>query len=198
MTKLEISNASLVRIGQRILQSLDEDTNDARLVNTLLDDSILEVLREAKPHSARKRVKLVQLPDAPLFGYSSSFKLPADYVGGLECYDSRGDSPNHLYWEIEGDTILTDAELMYARYVHYPDDINILDVLTSRAISLKLAIQMAYSKTEDKALVDGLITEYEQLMLQKARSLDTVENRADTTFGQEMDWVQSRNINFKG
>lgn len=195
MTTLDIANAALLRIGQRSIQSLDENSADARLVNELLDDTILEVLRELKPHSARKRALLVRLPDTPIFGYDYAYEVPADYVGGMQCYNSYGYEDDYLFWEIEGNSLLTDASTIYCSYVHIPTDIGVLDVLTSRVISLKLAIEMAYSKTENNALVEGLINEYERLRLQKARSLDSIESRKEKNFGEQY-WVESRNNNF--
>lgn len=196
MNKLEIANNALARVGIRQLQSLDEDSADARLVNLLINDSILEVLREAKPRSARKRVELTRDSSAPLFGYSYQYQIPADYIGGLECYNSYGQKDETLFWEIEGDKILSNAGSLFCSYIYYLDDFDKLDIMTARIISLKLAIQLSFSKTENKFLTESLINEYEGLMLKKSRGLDTLENRADTRLEGEMDWITARNINF--
>lgn len=196
MTKLDIANAALVRTGQRLLQSLDDVTADATLVNILLDDSVREVLREAKPSAAKKRALLVQKAETPLFGYSYAYQLPSDYIGGLECYDRYGNKNDEVFWQIEGDAVLSNETVLYATYVYDIEDLDLLDVSTARAISLKLAIQMAYSKTENKNLVEGLINEYEGLILKKSKSLDAIESRRDTRNIGELDWIDSRNMNF--
>ena len=193
MTKLNIVNKALLRVGQRVLQSLDEDSADSKLINILFDSTVEETLREGKFGSTIKRVELVQIPSSPLFGYNNAFQLPADSIRVIDCYDSRGEYNPHLYWEIENGLVLSDASVLYCKYVYVPTDFSKLDALAARAVSLQLSIQLAYPKTKSGVLVGNLITEYETLMLQKAKSFSTLENHEEGIFG-EVDWIRSRRL----
>lgn len=194
MNSLQIANSALLRVGQRPLQSLDEDSADSRLISILIEPAIEEVLRESVWSSALKRAKLVKLPTAPLFEYSVQYALPADMIRLVNIYDKDGVADRSIYWRIEGNYLLSDAEDLNIVYIHVPEDIDTLDSLLGQVISLKLAMKLAYPKTESKTLVDSILVEYETLMLQKAKSIDSIENNTDSGFA-EINWLTSRNFN---
>lgn len=191
MTRLQIINKSLLRCGQRALQSLDETTADARLVVPLFDSVLEETLREGRFNSTIKRTQLVRLPNKPLFGYANAYQLPADSIRILDCYDGYGDFNKYLFWEIEDGEILANANILYTKYIYIPSDLQKLDATAAYALSLNLAKQIAYPKTENPQLLDSITLEYETLILQKAKSLNTLENNPEGKFA-EADWLESR------
>lgn len=196
MNKLEIINFALLRVGQRALQGLDEDSSDARLVRILFDPTLEEVLREETWNCCSKRVQLALTTDQPLFGYKYSFNLPADFVRIVDVYDNTKAYNPHFHWKVETGEVLTDSLEVYMNYVFIPTDHTILDILTAQALVIKLATKLAYPKTEDKGLVAGLIKEYEQLALQKAKSIDSMDNYEESRMG-EVDWIEGRNISIQ-
>lgn len=192
MTKLEIASLALLRVGNNRISSLDEDSIDAELINTLLNPSIREVLREANWSSALKRVNLTQNTDIPAFQYNYAYTLPADLIRLVQVYNSEGQIDSQNYWRIEGKNLLTDMAAVNITYIHFPDDVDILDQLCAQTIICKLAMKLAYPKTENEELVKSLIMEYEQITAQRAKSIDAIENFEESTFG-EVSWIESRN-----
>lgn len=195
MTLLEIANLSLLRVGNNILTSLDEDSTDAQLVNTLLDPSIKEVLREGYWSSALTRSNLVQNVDKPAFQYEYSFALPADLIRLVQVYDAAGQFYQSNHWKIEGKNLLTDLNEVNISYIHIPEDIDTLDHLCAQAIVNKLAMKLAYPKTENEKLVTSLTLEYEQITAQRAKSIDAIENFEESEFG-EVSWIAARNYTY--
>ena len=197
MTKLAIINKALIRIGQRPLQSVDEDSNDARLVNVVFSSTVEETLREGAFHCTIKRTKLAQTIGNPLFPEVNTFALPADSLRIMKCFV---DNPNirqslNVEWELEGTVIISPSDVLYCKYVSLPKDLSILDSLSARAVSLQLALQLSYVKTESIKLTNSILTEYETLMLQKAKSFSSMEANNHSNFA-EVDWVESRRINW--
>lgn len=182
-------------MGNARLTSLDEDSIDAELVNTLLVPSIKEVLREGYWSSALKRVALAQNAEAPAFQYQYSYALPADHIRLVNVYDADGQWYNTNHWKIEGKNLLTDMDVVNITYIHLPTDIDILDQLCAQTIVNKLAIKLAYPKTENEKLVTSLTLEYEQLTAQRAKSIDGIENFEESQFG-EVSWLESRNYTY--
>jgi len=192
MTKLQIANLALLRVGSNaVLQSLDQDSTDAAIINTLLEPTVRETLREAAWSSALKRIALVKSSTTPSFQYTSSYPLPADFVRLIEVYDSAGEIHKSNYWKIEGKNLLTDMAAVNITYIHLPEDFDIFDDLLAGSIVVKLAIKLAMPKTDNEKLVTALTLEYEQLTAQRAKSIDAIENFEESTFG-EVDWVDSR------
>ena len=175
-----------------MIQSFDEDSTDALLINTLFDTAVEEVLREGIWSSAMKRAKLVANIDAPLFQYNISYALPTDMARLVQVYDADGRIFKTNYWKVEGKALFTNMAEVNITYIHIPTDIQILDALCAKTIVNKLATQLAYPKTENETLVKSLIEEYESIMVQKAKSIDAIENFEESTFG-EISWIDSRN-----
>lgn len=182
-------------MGNSKLTSIDEDSTDAELIATLLTPAIREVLREGYWSSALKRIQLSKNIDNPAFQYKYSYALPADHIRLVQVYNAAGQISNTNYWKIEGRNLLTDMETVNISYIHFPEDIDILDQLCAQAIVVKLAMKLAYPKTENEKLTESLILEYEQITAQRAKSIDAIENFEESTFG-EVSWFESRNYTY--
>jgi len=176
-SKLEIYNQALVRIGEQIIKSPDEDSKTRRICDEVYEQSLLEVLREYPWGCAKHRASLTRLTETPAFGYTYTYALPADFIRMVDLYDKYGEIDNDTRWSIEGSKFLCDAEVVNIVYVKWIPDVNKLDSLATSALISKLASKIAFSITQSKELVKMITNEYEQLIITKAKSIDTIENR---------------------
>lgn len=197
MSKLDICNNALLKIGEQILVSLDDGNSDALLCNSLFDQAIEEVLREYTWGCAKTRVRLAKLTETPPFGYDYYYSLPSDFIRLVNIYDNAGNWDPSNNWIIESDRILSDIDGVCLTYIRKVTDTKILDSLCIGAIINKLATKMAFAKTASRTLVQSLIEEYETVILPRARSIDTYENK-DVMESQLDPWLNSRDGSLGG
>tara|TARA_R100001530_G_scaffold126128_1_gene94867 strand:+ start:11 stop:508 length:498 start_codon:yes stop_codon:yes gene_type:complete len=128
-------------------------------------------------NSAMKRVALTKSND-PLFGWNSTFQLPADYIKVIEVWPVSK-------FRVQGAEILSNEDTLNLLYIYEPSDINSLDVLLAEAMALKLAVEVSETLTGKDGLKDRMMQKF-IMGLQEARSANskdkTPEHREDSTF----------------
>lgn len=197
LSKIEICNHALLKIGADTIASLDINQNDteavvqsAKLCNVLFKQSLDETLRTYKWNSALKRYKLNRLSEAPAFKFKYQYQLPSDCIRVINVYDKADAYDDRTQWVVEGRTILCDYESVYICCVSRPSDVSQLDAFLTRAIIQNLAIKLAVPMQLDQVMQNNLIQEYESVILPAARSVDTLENKYWEM--EESDFILSR------
>lgn len=197
LSKIEICNHALLKIGADTIASLDINQNDteavvqsAKLCNVLFDQSLEEVLRTYKWNSALKRSQLSRLVETPAFKFKYKYQLPNDCVRVMNVYDQKDAYDDRTQWVVEGRTILCDYDEVYLCYVSRPQDVSQLDAFLTRAVIQNLAIKLSVPMQLDQVMQNNLIQEYEQVVLPAARSVDTLENKYWEM--EESDFILSR------
>ena len=197
LSKIEICNHALLKIGADTIASLDINQNDteavvqsAKLCNVLFRQSLDETLRTYKWNSALKRYKLNRLSEAPAFKFKYQYQLPNDCIRVINVYDDPEAYDDRTEWVVEGRTILCDYENVYISCVSRPDDVSKLDAFLTRAVIQNLAIKLAVPMQLDQVMQNNLIDEYESVVLPAARSVDTLENKYWEL--EESDFILSR------
>lgn len=197
LSKIEICNHALLKIGADTIASLDINQNDteavvqsAKLCNVLFRQSLDETLRTYKWNSALKRYKLNRLSEAPAFKFKYQYQLPNDCIRVINVYDDPEAYDDRTEWVVEGRTILCDYENVYISCVSRPDDVSKLDAFLTRAVIQNLAIKLAVPMQLDQTMQNNLIEEYESVVLPAARSVDTLENKYWEL--EESDFILSR------
>lgn len=197
LSKIEICNHALLKIGADTIASLDINQNDteavvqsAKLCNVLFDQSLEEVLRTYKWNSALRRAKLSRLTETPAFKFKYKYQLPNDCVRVMNVYDQKDAYDDRTQWVVEGRTILCDFDEVYLCYVSRPQDVSQLDAFLTRAVIQNLAIKLSVPMQLDQVMQNNLIQEYEQVVLPAARSVDTLENKYWEM--EESDFILSR------
>jgi len=84
MDLVTLSNEALALAGERMIMSLDDASNEARLCKRFIHGVVTEVLRDGVWHFARKRVVLAPLAEAPAFGWTWQYQLPGDFIRLVE------------------------------------------------------------------------------------------------------------------
>ena len=110
MDKTQIANYALSKLGEEPMLLLTDDTKPARLLNRIFDQVRDAELRRFRWKFSLKRAELLALVDAPLWGYSLQYPLPADFMGLIQVNDIylRPLSKQAVPWSLEGGNLLTD------------------------------------------------------------------------------------------
>lgn len=178
ISRTEIANQALTRIGAQRITDLDDDSvKNARVCRVVFDPTIREIGRMADWNCLMKRETIGQLSTAPAFGWDHQYQLPADYLRmvKLNGHEYRGQPGDEF--DVEGGRLLTDAEEANVLYVAYTDDSAKYDSLLVAAIVTLLGAKMAVTIAGDRDLASGLMTEFERLALPKGRSKDAGERK---------------------
>lgn len=165
---VNIVNRALDLIGQQPLVSFDEPGPNAARVRRIWPQARDAVLREHNWKSATRRLKLNELSEKPAFDFERRFQLPPDFLRLVETF------PQNARAEVEGDSLLSDAEHLSIAYVARIDDPNLFDSTLKEVLSLKLASELAYGSSASVSLAGQLDEKYRQ-RLKEARGHDARE-----------------------
>lgn len=149
---LDIVNRALGRIGKGRLDTLAGDDELTQYAVTFLEEAVEGILT-SRSWSITKRAELVRDVNAPVFGYSYSYSLPADLVN-LVYVETEG-----LPYYPEGSTILTEAESVYVVYLYWSDDPDIYPAYLKKAISTSLAFLLTSALTASEQLATRMAQE---------------------------------------
>ena len=178
-TETEICNIALGYLGANRITSLDieEDSTEHLLCSEnyeILRDAVLE---EREWTFAVKRVDLVPSTDEIVFGFERLFQKPSDSVRILTVHDdsvirpqpittpqpvSRGvhDLPQLEGWQVEGEFILANAELIHVRYNRRVSETGSFSATFTQALAQRLAAEFALPLTESRSLFDKMWASY--------------------------------------
>ena len=194
-TLVDIANFALGLCAEGTISSLTDSTQQARLCNLHLTQTMVEVLREGRWKSARKQAVLVATT-APTFGWAYAYTLPTDYVRMVYFNDTDFSALTDEDFEIQSGVLLTDEATVSITYVANPTllsgDVGKLDPLLVRAIYTALAAKLAWHLQQNRTLSDALRNDAE-IALRKAKAADSRDERypqndpySDST------WVRTR------
>ena len=170
------SNALLLLGSQTINDFADQANLDraklcANLYPTIRDD----LLRSHPWNCCIKRAILAPDAVAPLFGYSHSFELPADFSRVLEV-SCNGQIIDHL---VEGRAIQANTTVLELRYVFRNEVENTWDAHLVALATQAMCAALAYPVTQSTAKQAGEEQKLE-LMLRRAKAVDGQEDPPQT------------------
>ena len=151
MTKVEIANMALIRLGQDPIISLDDDVKGARTIKAVWDMVRDSVLREHLWNFAIKRATLAQLDEEA--ENWTVFGLPADCLRVVSVDGADN-------WRVENGRLLADGDSVKIKYIARVDDPSLYDPTFAEAFALRLAIVVAYSLVGSAEVVKQLWDEY--------------------------------------
>lgn len=133
--RIEIINTALARLGESPIQSLDEGTVAANMAKLLYPQARQDALREYSWAFATKHAVLVRYKEAPA-DFSYSYALPQDC---LRVVRILSDDP----FVVRGDALCTNAPAVTLEYICDVDDETRFDSSFVKALSFKLASDLA-------------------------------------------------------
>jgi len=135
---VDICNNALVRIGSKTITSLTDGDKVANACNTVYERTRDTLLRMHLWNFAVTRQELASEEDAPAFGLSYSFPLPADFIRAVALDNT--DEP----YKIEKGKLLTNSSTAQLIYVARIEDVTKFDPLFIEALILMLGINLSY------------------------------------------------------
>jgi hypothetical protein len=181
--KVEIANIALNLIGSQSITSFIEDTQGARLVNSIWEVTVNALLQEHPWNFSIKRAELAQSATTPAFEYAYSYILPVDCLRVLSTYPSR------VKYDIESNLILCDEPTLSIRYISKVENEELFPNLFVESLIFKLAYELAYPIASNATLQANLFDLYKKksaiarsMNAQESgkKSLDTAGNTWDS------------------
>ena len=182
-TRLEIYNASLIRLGERRLATLSDNRTERRSLDAVWTDTLAYMI-EAAMWNWAARTEELQSSDTvtPNFGYTYAFEKPDDYVRIVRIADNELLGPTLEDYIEEGDYFFAWGDPLYLQYISndtdYGADPGKWTASFSRAFVLELAYRVA-PQVGVNAKLQELLYEEKNRALSYAKSKDVV-NQAMT------------------
>lgn len=164
---VSICTSALLRLGDRPINTLDEQTDRAILCANLYTQARDFIIRRHTWNSCITRVALAPLAAAPAFDWNYQFLLPPDCLRVL----SVGEDGHFIPWKVEGSTsgriILCNENPAYLRYVFRNEDPATWDPGLVESVTDYLCELLAYPITKslgvqeamtDKKVRDGKVS----------------------------------------
>ena len=167
---VDICNGALNQLGASTILTLTEDSKNARLCNARYTQVRDAVFRSHPWNCLQKRVQLAADSDAPAWGFTKQYTLPADCLRVLTILDYDAD------YKIEGRKILTDNSTMKILYISRIEDPNEYDELLRETLSAALAADIAYAVTSSNPTASNMYNLFQD-KLKDARFVDSTEGQ---------------------
>ena len=167
---VEICNGSLNQLGATTILSLTEDSKNARLCNQRYSQVRDAVFRSHPWNCLQKRVELAADTDAPAWGFSFAYTLPADCLRLLRIldYDSN--------YKVEGRKILSNTSSMKILYIGRITDPNEYDESLRETLSAALGADIAFAVTSNNQTATNMYNLFQD-KLKDARFVDSTEGQ---------------------
>lgn len=195
---VQIANRALTKLGDARILSLTEDSNGARVLNSMFEAVRDAELRRHRWKFALARAELLADADAPAFGFSYAYELPADFLGLVQVseYVLRPYTPERGPWQREGTKILTDLPApLRIRYIKRVENPGLFDPLFCEAFACRLAFESCESLTQSSTKKQAAREDYAEAV-QEAMRCDAIEATADLL--PQGSWLDSREGPFYG
>lgn len=191
-SKVPISNLAIAALGHKaFIQSMTENSVEARYANLFYDQSRKSTLRAHPWNFATGRKQLAILSTTPVGPWTYTYALPtgcmkARYIG--ETYLGRA-NPFEVALNSAGDTrvLYTNAPDAVLVYTHNVENADLFDPLFTDAFSLNLAFRLAPTIAPSKA--QEIANKYLAAM-RAAQAADAGEGQAEPS--QAPDWLDNR------
>ena len=178
---VDLCNRALDLLGAANITSLTENSKEARLCNGNFDDVRDAVLHSHPWNIAITRRALAKDTDTPAFGFSFQYSLPTDpfCLRVLSFWNSNVNNDvaaydSNVMFKIEGRKVLSNEGTCNIIYIGRVTDTEQYDSLLNKAISARLAAEIAYNITGSNSVSQGMIAIYED-RLKEAKGVDSME-----------------------
>lgn len=167
-----ICNNALVRLGGKTITSLSDGDKTANTCSVVYERTRDTLLRMHLWNFATKRTTLASETTSPSFEYAYSFPLPSDFIRVKALYNTN--SP----YKIEGGKLLTDDSTCELIYISQVTDVTKFDPLFTEALTLLLAINLAFPLMGSTTRESSLRAEFKD-MLFYAKQIDGQDDTPD-------------------
>ena len=184
ISAVEICNLALFNVGQAtVIQSLSEESEEARQCNAVYNTMRRQVLRAHHWNFATKIVTLALLAETPV-GYSFAYAKPADSLRLIKILVPGDPENDTIKFESPGNTIVTDQPDACLKYIKDEEDPSLFaeDFVTS--LAHRIAAQLAQNIKGNDNSTQLQLANYERTLAQ-ARTTDASEMRTVKQHGRD-------------
>ncbi|ANS03921.1 putative tail tubular protein [uncultured Mediterranean phage uvDeep-CGR2-AD3-C191] len=170
-SEVAICSNALRLLGDEPITSLTDNSDRARLCNSLYEPTRDSVLRNHPWNFALTRTTLEAVDStSPAWGYSNQFTLPTDPY----CLRVWELDKSDIDFKIEGRKLLTDEANVNFLYIAVVTDPNTFDALFYEALIFRMASNLAYPITGSRESGETYFTLFQE-RLKEARLIDSQE-----------------------
>ncbi|WP_417834756.1 hypothetical protein [Thalassospira xiamenensis] len=164
-SETEIANIAMQLIGDQPITSIDEDSDRARLAKAYFRGAMDRALAAHPWRWALMRKVLPAAAEAPAFGYTYKYLIPADcirvfWVGkeGMELSPSQR-------WERDNDYIMTDVEApLQVKFTCRRTSYANMDQYLADVVGAALALAMAQTRKGSDTSVERMQVTYDRFV----------------------------------
>lgn len=170
ITKVEIVNIALARLGESPIQSLDEGSVPANMAKVFYDPAKRATLRDFNWNFSLATARLAKLVETPV-DFRFAFSLPADCLKAIRLRregTSDFSDPTGIRFSVRGGKLCTDAENAILEYIAEVDDPALFDDKFIEAFSYKLASELAMPVKGSSELMANYMNVYTAKVSQAA------------------------------
>lgn len=187
-SKVDICNKALTLMGANPITNLEEDSNEANILNRVYPTSLKSALSECKWNFATTRSTLASLSDTLAWKYDEEAYV---YQRPSNCVRIFGVSDSQAVWREEGDVIISDSSGLGVLYVFLHEDPTKYPAKFIDALATRLAADSCYMITNSKSKTDDLRAQYETVDLPAAISENSQVGTQQTP--QDDAWTDAKN-----
>lgn len=159
-----ICNQALAKIGAGRITALTDNSEPARVCNSIYAEKRDSLLDMTEWDFATRRVQLARDVTAPTFGYDYAYQLPADIIALLEVFSGSDGGTKEEEYTREKGMILTDQDYCWVRYTQRIEDEAQFSVGFAEALAYLLAIDLAGSLAKSVRLIQKMEQGFEGTM----------------------------------
>ena len=177
VTKTDILNKALTLVGGTPITSIDDETNNARILSRVYETSLRSVLSEEKWNFATTRATLTLVTEESAWydtGEAFVYNKPSDMIR------IWGTNVSNVTYREEGDRIYSDVSDLGLRYVYYLDTPSKYPGYFVDALVDRLASDVAYAIVNSGTLGDKYRELYEKVSLPKAQASNSQTGQQTT------------------
>lgn len=190
-SKVSIANRALTKLGAERVLLLEDDTQQARTLNSMFDDVRDAEIRRHRWKFAIKRAELIALADGPGWGYRFQYPLPNDYLGLIQVGEQYVRMGRQAPWSVEAGNILTNLQApLRIRYLSRVENPGLFDPLFVEVLACKLALEACETLTQSPGKKQAAMEEYKFAVSEAVRQ-DAIENPPDEL--PQGSWLDVRN-----
>ena len=187
VSEVSICNWALSKLGAETITSLTQDSENARLCNTLYNIIRDNVLTGHIWNFAQKRAILAQLAEAPTY---TDDLMTVKYTKPADCLKINFVNFPSAIVKIEEDGILSDTEGLKIKYTYRVTDPMKFFPKFVEALAARLAAEMAFPITRDKGIATTLFNLYYKEILPEAKSVDSQQGTPMSA--KQDEWLDAR------
>ncbi len=188
-SEVSLVNRALQKLGESGIEALDEDSPNARSMNTAYAPLRDKLQRIYTWNFCKARASIAAQTEQTAYGTLNRYQKPNDFLRLMRNKESSEQDVRHD-WTIEGDYIVTeDSSPLQFRYIAKVTDTALFDPSFDEALATLIAKETCLDVTGSNKRKNDLVMDFKE-EIASARQVNALEN--DSQIPLEDDWLLAR------